>query len=76
MEKLSVVYCETCGKAFDLDSGETEIFPCEVCGNGCCFNCFQRKHGKVYLNAMLNRGNYWACDKCFPLYKVEIFKSE
>lgn len=73
MDEKFIVYCETCGKPFDLNAENPQIMPCEVCCNGFCADCFIKAHGKENLDNMLSHGNYWACPECFPLYKSEIF---
>ncbi len=73
MEERDIVYCETCGKPFDLNAENPQIMPCEVCLDAFCPDCFAAAHGRETLNRMLNHGEYWACPKCFPKYKQEIF---
>ena len=70
-----VVYCETCGKPFDLNAEGVEIMPCEVCLEAFCPDCFIKRHGKETFDRMVNEGEYYACPDCFPKYKHEIFKT-
>ena len=74
----AIIYCEYCGKAFDLDNQPENnmIWPCEVCSIAFCEECFSKRHGESNLRRMIDNGAYVACPDCFPKYKHEIFKQD
>ena len=73
MEEKCIVSCNTCGKEFDLLGKEPcDVFPCDVCSEGFCPDCFKKAHGKGNWD-MMNDSGYFLCPKCFPRYKLEYF---
>ena len=73
MEEKCIVKCNTCGKEFDLlDNNNCDVFPCEVCSEGFCPECFKKAHGEENW-AMMDETGFYLCPKCFPKYKMEYF---
>ena len=73
---MMIENCVYCNRQFDIDDNTNKnlLWPCEVCGDAFCEECFERVHGKEMLEAMTKRGAYIACPDCFPKYKHEILK--
>ena len=73
MEEKCIVNCNICGKEFDLlDNNNCDVFPCDVCSEGFCPDCFKKAHGEENWN-MMDETGYYLCPKCFPRYKLEYF---
>ena len=73
MEEKCIVNCNTCGKDFDLLGEEPcDVFPCEVCSEGFCPDCFKKAHGDRPFKRM-EESDMYLCPKCYPKFKQEFF---
>lgn len=72
---MMIETCAYCGREADVDdeNAALTLWPCEVCNETFCHECFERVHGKALYREMVEHGNYVCCPECFPMYRQEIF---
>ena len=71
LDRHFYVYCDTCGKQFDLNDPENcDVYPCD-CGKAFCPDCFIKRHGKAEFDSMIDAWESY-CPDCWPLYKAEV----
>lgn len=65
------VWCDTCGKEFDLNDPENcDVYPCD-CGKAFCPDCFIKRFGKSDFDSMMDAWESY-CPDCWPKYRAEI----